>query len=102
MVKKNYHVIWSYYAILGLKDLIEYIAQDSSQAAKRVKQEIKKLASSLKTSPYKFEADRFTNNQAYRAVAIWDYKIVYKVTSDKIYIIDVYHTSREPKEYKDK
>ena len=36
----------------------------------------------------------------YRYKVIWSYKIIYEITKEAIYILDVFHTSRDPSNIK--
>lgn len=49
--------------------------------------------------PHKFSTDENLKDEPgdYRFKAIWSYKIIYETTDDTVVILDVFHTSREPK-----
>ena len=87
-------VIWTEPALKDLNNITEFISKDSefyaSKFTKRIFEITKKLAlyadigkpvSELKPLPYK-------------QILFKKYRIIYRVTSAKVYIISVHHSSR--------
>jgi addiction module RelE/StbE family toxin len=102
MVKtKKYDVIWSENAKFQLKEIYLFIKKDSEKSAKDVKNKILASTKILGTGKEIFKADvlKVNNNGIYRAYIIYSYRIVYKIDEDKINILRIRHTSREPLEY---
>lgn len=95
---KAYRVIWDSYAKASLKSIIDYINEESPSAAQKVKIELLKLAKSLKNKPNRFSEEFFLAERKgnYRSVSKWSYKIIYKVTEDEVYILDVFHARKDP------
>ncbi|HBS88886.1 MAG: hypothetical protein A2W91_00905 [Bacteroidetes bacterium GWF2_38_335] len=102
MVKtRKYTVVWDVQAAGQLMDIFNYVKEESPQGAKKVKDTILLTAKKLAKDPWIFEPDKLkTNNDgSYRSFIIYSYRIAYKITTERIYILRVRHTSREPKEY---
>ena len=100
MVKKKFKVIWDDKAKQSLKEIYLYITKDSHPAAGKVRNAIVKLADSLNTFPERHQVELLIDNKAYRSVPLWSYKIIYRVAEEEIRIVDIFHTSRNPKEIK--
>lgn len=98
MVKAKLKIVWDEKAIESLKDIVSYIEQDSFTAAQKVKKKIIATAKSLQKFPQKFSVELYINDIKYRSVALWSYKIIYRVTETEIRIITIFHTSRNPTE----
>ncbi|MCD4791321.1 MAG: type II toxin-antitoxin system RelE/ParE family toxin [Bacteroidales bacterium] len=102
MVKrKKLKIIWDKHASDHLKDIYDYISDDSVQSAQKVKEKILSTIRKLPDNPYMFAKDRFKKNNTgtYRAFSVYSYRIAYKITDDFIQILRIRHTSREPIEY---
>ena len=97
---KKYKVIWDTFAKASLKSIVEYIKEDSPSAAQKVKSELLKLAKSLNDKPNRFSKEPYLADREgnYRSVSKWSYKIIYKVTETQVYILDIFHTRKDPSE----
>ena len=95
---KEYRIIWDNCAKESLKSIIEYIKEDSPSAAQKVKIELLKLAKSLRDKPNRFSEEFYLSEREgnYRSVSKWSYKIIYKVTEDEVYILDIFHARKDP------
>jgi len=53
--------------------------------------------------PHKFAKDPFMEGEPgdNRFKTIWSYKIVYEVTENEVIILDIFHTSRDPRNLKE-
>lgn len=93
---------WDKLAKQNLDNIYDYIAKDSIIAARKVKKELVRLASSLNDFPEKFSSEEYLANEPenYRSVSKWSYKIIYEVTQECIIIVDVFHTSQFPSKIK--
>ena len=103
MVKKlKLPIRWDKFAKQSLDDIYMFIAKDSLAAARRVKMELVKLAHSLNDFPKNFSIEEYLADEEenFRSVSKWSYKIIYEVTEDCIIIIDVFHTSQRPSQIK--
>ena len=100
MVKeKLFSVHWSRLAQGNLKDIHDYIKQDSPKNAVTVVAGIIELSKSLIQFPFKYEecAELPTKNKIYRKATFASYKIVYRVKTNRIEILSVFHSSQNPK-----
>jgi plasmid stabilization system protein ParE len=99
MVKRKLKINWDNEAKKSLRNIYNYIkGRESVEVAKKVRNEISSQAKFLNDFPEKFEKehnldDGFGN---YRYKVIWSYKIIYEITKEAIYILDIFHTSRDP------
>lgn len=101
-MKKKLPIRWDRLAKDKLDAIYEYIAEDSVVAARKVKKELVKLTRSLNDFPQKFSKETFLADQQenYRSVTKWNYKIIFEVTEEYIIIADIFHTSRHPAKMK--
>ncbi len=99
MVKKRLKIIWDDESKRSLKSIFEYIKnRESIRAATKVRSEIIKQTKTLNRLPEKFEKEPILKNEDgnFRYKLVWNYKIIYEIAQDSIYILDVFHTSRDP------
>lgn len=99
MVKKQLKIVWNNEAKYALRNIYNYIKKrESTERAKKVRNEIAESAKSLNFFPEKFVEDPYLKDEPgnYRFKVIWSYKIVYEVTPEAITVLDVFHTSRDP------
>ncbi|MCK9269165.1 MAG: type II toxin-antitoxin system RelE/ParE family toxin [Bacteroidales bacterium] len=96
--KKNLPIRWDGLAKKHLDSIFEFIAKDSTTAARKVKKELIKLAHSLDDFPKKYSIEEFLTDESknYRSVSKWNYKIIYEITDDCLIIVDVFQTSQHP------
>jgi plasmid stabilization system protein ParE len=99
VVKKKLKIIWDNEAKKSLRSIFNYITKRQSiEVAQKVRNEIASQAKTLNDFPEKFEEEHHLKDESgnHRYKVIWSYKIIYEITKKAIYILDVYHTSREP------
>jgi plasmid stabilization system protein ParE len=98
---ENRTIIWDRVALKEFVAAIEYIAKDSIQNAEIVRSAIIKKIEATLSNPDMFMPDKYklNNNGLYRAFELHHLRIAYYITPDKIRILRVRHTSREPKIY---
>ena len=101
-MKKKLPIRWDRLAKENLDNIYAYIAEDSITAARKVKKELVKLAHSLNDFPEKFSIAEYLADEQenFRSVSKWNYKIIYEVTQECIIILDVFHTSQHPLQIK--
>jgi len=96
-------VIWSRLALKQTEKIHKRILKDSKSLNVADKVINKLLISSdiLENHPEVYSLDRFktNNNGTYRAYEVYSYRISYRISKDKIRILGVRHTSREPLGY---
>jgi plasmid stabilization system protein ParE len=103
MVKKKVGIIWDDEAKKSFRSIYNYIKKrESTEVAKKVRNEIVTQTKSLNDFPEKFEIETSLKSEPgnYRYKVIWSYKIIYEITKEAILILDVFHTSRDPSNIK--
>ena len=103
MVKKKLKVIWDDEAKYSLRSIYHYIKKrESVEVARKVRNKIASSARTLNDFAEKLEEEPVLRSEPgnYRYKVIWSYKIIYEVTEGAIYIVDIFHTSRDPSNIK--
>lgn len=101
-MRKQYRVIIPKSAKESLRNIVEYVKQDSPSAAKKIRKRLIEIVKSLDTLPERFKREEYLSEKTgnYRSVTQWHYKIVYKITDDDVIVLQFFHTSKDPKELK--
>ena len=87
---KNFHVQWTDIASADLKSILEYIAQESPQAAFQVLEKVQASGDKLKLNP---ERGRFVpelkdyNVFVYRELIIKPWRLIYRYDTNNVYIL---------------
>ncbi len=94
----KYKVYWTKGAVTDLEEIVEYISKDKVSAAKSIYKKIKQKCKPLNISPERYRRvpellDAGLKN--YREIIFSPYRIVYKLSDNKIYIITVIDGRRE-------
>jgi plasmid stabilization system protein ParE len=93
-------VIWSRQALKQTEQVHKHILEEtlSLKTADKVINALFDSSEVLENQPELYPLDRFKikNNGTYRAYEKYHYRITYRVLKDKIRILRVRHTSREP------
>jgi len=94
-------VVWSDSAKAELKKAYEYIALDSLQNAKMVRDTLIDLTIELPNHPEKHSSDKFKkdNDGTWRAFEKYHYRISYRILKNQIRIVRMRHTSKSPLKY---
>jgi plasmid stabilization system protein ParE len=97
----NRTIRWDSVALKQFGVAIKYIARDSIQNAEKVQSDILRKIEEIPKNPKMFMADKYkvNNNGLYRAFELHHFRITYYIASEKIRILRIRHTSREPKTY---
>ena len=85
-------VIWSEDAIGSLQNIYDYIFLKSPQNADLVVETLFKIGEELTIFPEKHPVDPVFKDENIRFFPKWNFKIVYKIEPDRIFIIDVFST----------
>ena len=91
-MKKRYKVIWSNVAEHELKNIIDYIADDSPSAALRIFKKIKQKASNLHLFPERGRIVPELKDQGilqYRELIISPWRLIYRVSEKQVYVLSV-------------
>lgn len=94
-------IIWSSTALKQLEDIHFYILFESKslQIADRVVEKIFDSTAILKTQAEVYEIDKQKKPKDvnFRKYFVYNYKVSYQITEEKINILRVRHTARKPK-----
>jgi plasmid stabilization system protein ParE len=100
---KKERIIISFKARKSLRDFHNYLANEVSKetadyVVKGILHRCRQLKdfSGFSKEPY---LEEFPGN--YRSVTQWNFKIIYSVEKDEIRVLNIIHTSRDPKNFKD-
>ena len=91
-MSQRYQIIWAGVAENDLKEIIEYIATDSPANALKILKKIKQKASDLYTLPERGRIVPELQDQGifiYRELIIPPWRIVYRVSEMKVYVLSV-------------
>ena len=92
MKEEGYKVFWTHTAQQDLLRIIEYIATDREEQAKKVYCTIKQKAQELRQMPLRGRIVpelRFFNIQSYREMLSPPWRIIYRIVEDKVWILAV-------------
>lgn len=92
-------VIWSPNAIESIRNSYNYIYTKSPKNADLVVETLFGLGDKLNLFPEKNPIEPLFNSQAIRFFPKWNFKIVYRIEEHRIYILDVFSTSQNPKNH---
>jgi plasmid stabilization system protein ParE len=88
------NVVWTEGAAQDLTEIVDHIAGDSPEAARRVAKHIFDSLARLGATPY-MGRKRATDSSRELVFAPWPYVAVYEVIEGKVYIKGVRHTARD-------
>jgi plasmid stabilization system protein ParE len=94
---KKYHVVWSNIAENDLKNIIEYIADDSPPNVLKIFKSIKQKASSLYTLPERGRIVPELRDQGilqYRELVISPWRILYRISEKSVFVLSVLDSRR--------
>jgi toxin ParE1/3/4 len=96
MVK--HRIIWTEFAKGNVKEIYSYIALDSENRAKSVIQKILYSVTNLEEFPLigSIESNLALIKKDYRFIISGNYKIIYKLNENSIYIMTVFDSRRDP------
>ena len=93
-------VVWSANAIESIQNIYNYIYSQSPQNADLVVGTLFDLGDNLNLFPEKNPIEPLFNSKEIRFFPKWNFKIVYRMEENRIYILDVFSTSQNLKSYK--
>ena len=91
-MSKKYDIIWSNIAENDLKNIVEYIADDSPPNALKIFKRIKQKASSLYTFPERGRIVPELRDQGilqYRELVISPWRILYRISEKSVLVLSV-------------
>jgi addiction module RelE/StbE family toxin len=87
-------LIWTDLAIDDLKSIHDYISLDSRVYARRQVSKIIKRVEQLQLQPQSGRIVPEFSNENIRELIEGNYRLVYKIIEDKIFIVRIHHSSR--------
>lgn len=87
-------MIWSELALDDLKNIYDYISKDSIIYANRVIEKIILRIDQLENFPKSGRVVPELNNNSIRELIQNNYRIIYKVTTQEIFIVSIHHSSK--------
>jgi len=93
-------VVWSKNAIESIQNSYDYIYSKSPQNADLVIETLFDLGEKLNLFPEKNPIEPLFKSNEIRFFPKWYFKIVYRIEAERIYILDVFSTSQDSKNYK--
>jgi len=92
--------VWSKNSVASLQEIYDYIYFESPQNADLVINTLFELGDKLNIFPEKNPVEPLFNDNTIRFFPKWNYKIVYKIELNRIYILDIFSTLQNPKQFK--
>lgn len=92
-------IVWSEFAIASLKSIFEYYKiKVSRRIAQKIRWQILQSTKQLISNPESGQIESYMDNfnQNYRYLLSGNYKIIYRVKKDKIFINDVFDVRQNP------
>ncbi len=86
---------WSEEAIFSMQSIYDYIFEESPQNADLVVDTLFDLVEKLNIFPEKNPKEPLFNSEKIRFFPKWNYKIVYRIEEDRIYILDIFSTLQD-------
>lgn len=87
-------VYWSKQSLISIQNMYDYIFEESPQNADLVVDTIFEIGNKLNLFPEKNPIEPIYNSELIRFFPKWNFKIVYRIEADRIYILDVFSTHR--------
>jgi len=88
-------VKWTRHAQTQLRQLHDYIAQDSPLYAKRVSEELVQKSLTLDQLPRKGRKVPELNDDAVREISLYSYRLLYEIKASHIEVLAVIHKRRD-------
>jgi len=93
-------VEWSEDAVFSIKSIYDYIFEESPQNADLVVDTLFDLGEKLNIFPEKKPKEPLFNSEKIRFFPKWNYKIVYRIEENRIYILDIFSTLQDYRKVK--
>jgi plasmid stabilization system protein ParE len=95
---ENLKIIWTNTAKMQLKAIYEYYKIKSIQGAKTIKDEMLNTTKSIRFAE-QYQRDEI--EPEYRKIIVRDYKILYLVEDNMVYIARIFNTKQNPDKQKE-
>jgi plasmid stabilization system protein ParE len=99
MVALKRKIIWDSRAIDSIKSIFIFLKYKASlKVANQVRDKILREVRALTLIPEKNPKEPYLADLSgdFRFKLVWNYKIIFEVLPDRILILDIFHTSRNP------
>ena len=93
-------VEWSKDSIFSMQSIYDYIFAESPQNADLVIDTLFDLGEKLNIFPEKNPKEPLYNSEKIRFFPKWNYKIIYRIEENRIYILDVFSTLKDYRKVK--
>ena len=90
-------VAWSYVALGNLIETNKYIASENPEAARKVINDIFEAGNKIKVFPEKGRIVPELRRKNIREVFCYEYRIIYRIESKRIYVLTVLHMKQRLK-----
>ena len=87
-------VIWTRQILEDFENLLEYIGTDAPVAARRLGQKLIDRVELLETYPRLGAVVPEDDTGTYRQILQGNYRVIYRVDGDAVYLISLYHAAR--------
>ncbi|MDX2189666.1 MAG: type II toxin-antitoxin system RelE/ParE family toxin [Bacteroidota bacterium] len=101
MKNNPFQIFWTHDAHKDLLKILDYYKSKSPNAYNLVKNAIFKSLSKASKNPFIFESDKLKQIEDinFRAFTVFHTRITYQLKGNKLFVLRLRHTSREPFEY---
>lgn len=93
-------VEWSEESIFSMQSIYDYIFVESPQNADLVIDTLFDLGEKLNILPEKNPKEPLYNSEKIRFSPKWNYKIVYRIEENRIYILDIFSTLQDYRKFR--
>ena len=93
-------VEWSEDSIFSMQSIYDYIFAESPQNADLVINALFDLGGKLNLFPEKNPREPLYNSDKIRFFPKWNYKIIYRIEENRIYILDIFSTLKDYRKVK--
>ena len=93
-------VEWSEESIFSMQSIYDYIFAESPQNADLVIDALFDLGGKLNIFPEKNPREPLYNSDKIRFFPKWNYKIIYRIEENRIYILDIFSTLKDYRKVK--
>lgn len=93
-------VVWSDRAVKSLASIHTHISRESEEQAHKVIDRILRRGDQLSAFPLSGRASSASGARNIREIIEEPYRIVYRVTKDKVEVVEVLHGARRPRKRK--
>lgn len=90
----GHKVAWTESAVSDVEHYASYIAQDSAIYAAKFTSEIRSMAKTLADFPERGRRVPFVDHHQVREIISGNYRLIYQLTEDTVYILAIEHGAR--------